>query len=343
MAKPGNAVRPVGRRPAVTRVLRSVALACMLLAPPHARADAAADWNRIALDTVTRSGERLGYGLHAMAVVHVAMFETLNFIEAGYAPRFVVGSPGLDGVSSDAAAAAAAHRALVELYPNRRAALTAALEVSIRRLPVGQATTSGATTGTSIAAVICAVRALARGAEERPTDRSAPSLAGRRTLSRLEPWLFNGADPLGPADGVALRGTLRTRRDDDANARDNRVGAVRTGGRMRAGERRPVADPLRWNLVVAESIAARGLSPTEGARIHALVSMVVADAYASARDSADRCAPCIASAAAATILESALGAGDGGKPAHTDEAMGREIGEYALRRYFRPLVQPAHR
>jgi hypothetical protein len=62
-----------------------------------------------------------------MAMVHVAMFETMNFIEGGYVPRFVVKPYRLVRVSSETAAAAAAHYVLAQLHPERKPALDAAL------------------------------------------------------------------------------------------------------------------------------------------------------------------------------------------------------------------------
>ena len=96
--------------------------------------------------------------------------------------------------------------------------------------------------------------------------------------------------------------------------------------------------------MVAELTSSRGLSPIESARIHALVSMVVADAYGVALDARYPCAPCIATSAAATVLASEFGAGaNASKAVNADQAMGREIARYALEQYFRPLQQPAGR
>src|SRR5882672_1103128 len=100
---------------------RGLLLACALLVCPLARADAVADWNKIALDAAIQSDQALEYKLRAMAMVHVAMFETLNFIHKRYNPHFIVkSSTKLDSMSDDTTVAAAAYHVLVDLYPFQR-------------------------------------------------------------------------------------------------------------------------------------------------------------------------------------------------------------------------------
>jgi hypothetical protein len=110
-------------------VLTALALWC-----PPAVADLVADWNAIALDTVLASERHAGRAAQAMASVHVTMFEVMSFVEGGYTPRYLVKPPAPLGKSGAAAAAAAAHHVLSELYPERRAALDAALERSLAAL-----------------------------------------------------------------------------------------------------------------------------------------------------------------------------------------------------------------
>jgi hypothetical protein len=97
----------------------------VLLSP--ARADVVADWSKIALHTVVSSEQRPVHAAIEMAMVHVAMFETMNFIEGGYVPRFLVKPYRPVLVSSEAAAAAAAHYVLAQLHPQHKPALDAAL------------------------------------------------------------------------------------------------------------------------------------------------------------------------------------------------------------------------
>jgi hypothetical protein len=274
----------------------AILLFLFLGAPAHA--DTVADWNRIALDLALRSEQPLEQRLRAMATVHVAMFEALNFIDGRYRSHFVVRSPGLRGVSAEAVAAAAAHQVLADLYPAQRRPLAAALKSSLDALAAGRGSVP---TGNSIAAVVRAVA---------PSDGAA--------------WLLDAA---ALADALPAQGPVRARHEGIEEPADIYFGT----------------SPFTWNGRVAELISTRGLSPVGAARIHALVSMAIADAYAVARESAHPCAQCIVTPAVAAILDSELGARLdllAERSDKLDQDMGRQIGRYALQRY-RPATSPA--
>jgi hypothetical protein len=276
-----------------------IAALILAIAAGSAQADTVADWNRIALDAGAKSGQPLEYNLRAMAMVHVAMFETLNFIQGRYDPHFIVRLPRpLDGMSIEAAVAAAAYHVLVDLYPYQRPALAATLKSSVHASPGNQGTANGVAAGTSIGAAICGARA---------SDGPRP-----------EPWVLKSAGQLRP-QAIAPQNPAHARDDDEA------------GASLHAD-----AGPLAWNTMTSELIASGELSPIERARIHALVSMVIADAYTAAQEAAYPCRSCVASAAVATILESELGARLAPASARSGKAyqdMGREISRYALLRY----------
>lgn len=112
------------------------ALAAVLLTCSLARADVVADWNAIALETVTGSGRYRAYEeSRVMAMVNTAMSETINFNEGRGPSQLLVTPPRPIDASSEAAAAAAAHYILVQLHPERRASLDAALKRSLALEP----------------------------------------------------------------------------------------------------------------------------------------------------------------------------------------------------------------
>lgn len=91
------------------------------------------DWNQILIDTLiatntaNSSSQRLG------AIVHTAIFDAFNGIEQCYTPIFVhTGAPA--GASRRAAVVAAAHTALVGLFPSRQPALDASYAASLAAL-----------------------------------------------------------------------------------------------------------------------------------------------------------------------------------------------------------------
>jgi hypothetical protein len=152
---------------------QAIALASILAAgSPAAHADAVADWNRIALDATVASSRSPEQALKAMATVHTAMFEALNFVEPRYKSQYTVASRAQPGAPDDAVAAGAAHHILVELYPARAQVLKRALTRSLSAIKDQQAAYAGAITGRSIAQIVWAVRGADRG-EPGPQSQAA--------------------------------------------------------------------------------------------------------------------------------------------------------------------------
>ena len=126
-------------------------LAAVLLTGSLARADVIADWNTIALDTVTASGRYRAYEeSRVMAMVNTAMSEAIKFNEGRGPSRFLVIPSRPIGSSSEATAAAAAHTILVQLHPERSARLNAALTRSLAMVADKTKRESGRIMGMSV-------------------------------------------------------------------------------------------------------------------------------------------------------------------------------------------------
>ena len=130
-------------------------LAFLLLSVP-ARADVVADWTKVALHAVISSEQRSVRAAREMEMVHVAMFETMNFIEGIYVPRFVVKPLQPLRISSDVAAVAAAHYVLVRLYPEQEPALDSALRRSMEAMPDAREKSSALIAGKALGAIVYA-------------------------------------------------------------------------------------------------------------------------------------------------------------------------------------------
>jgi hypothetical protein len=132
--------------------------AAVLLTASLARADVIADWNTIALNTVTGSGRYRAYEeSRVMAMVNTAMSETINFNEGRGPSRLLVTPPGPIGTSNEAAAAAAAHYILVQLHPEQKASLDAALQRSLALEPDRMKRESGRIMGMNLGMNIYAI------------------------------------------------------------------------------------------------------------------------------------------------------------------------------------------
>src|SRR5262245_32493881 len=156
-----------------------IALGATLLSTT-AQADVVTDWNQIALATQTAvaGGARTAPATRALAMVHLAIFDSVNAIDRRFTPYVV--EPLADAAASpEAAAAAAAHAMLVNLYPGRQADLDAAYAASLASIPDGTPKTEGIAVGESAAAMIVALRS---------SDGSAATLLPGGECCQIEPY-----------------------------------------------------------------------------------------------------------------------------------------------------------
>jgi hypothetical protein len=130
------------------------------------------DWNKIAVDatgldhTPVAPGEHRVFGeqfgplrsSRAMAIVHIAIFDSVNAIAGGYQ-----GYTGLrsapDGTSMVAAIAQSAHDTLVALFPSQAPIFDGVLATDLNQIPDQPAKTNGIHLGREAAAAILARRA----------------------------------------------------------------------------------------------------------------------------------------------------------------------------------------
>src|SRR5262245_36751754 len=103
-------------------------LAILLAAPKSASADAVADWNAIAVQTISAAtpARPAPVSFLDMAIVHAAVYDAVQAIDKRFKPYHVV-IPGASG-SPEAATAKAAHDILVDLFPAQTMALDAIYE-----------------------------------------------------------------------------------------------------------------------------------------------------------------------------------------------------------------------
>jgi hypothetical protein len=129
-------------------------------------------WNQVAIDASGLDhtpvapgearifGEQFGPGraARAMAIVHIAMFDSLNAIVGGYRgyTRLPHARPG---TSIRAALSQSAHDTLVDLFPSQRATFDTELEGELGQVPSGRAKANGMLLGRRAAAAILSMRA----------------------------------------------------------------------------------------------------------------------------------------------------------------------------------------
>lgn len=120
-------------------------------------------WNRYAIDAsgidhvASPAQPGPGRSSRAMAIVHLAMFESLLAIDGGFESYLNLLSPP-PRTSRVAAIACATHNTLVALYPAQIADLNAKLADDLSRITNGVAKTTGVALGAAAAAATLAIR-----------------------------------------------------------------------------------------------------------------------------------------------------------------------------------------
>ena len=144
--------------------LRSVALIAVatvtaLGAPAIARADAVTQWNLNAANALfVVAGQGPQQSVPHLAMVHGAIYDAVNAIDGGHEGYLLTSRVAQPFDSEEAAAAAAAHRVLLNIVPAQQAVLDAQYAASLAAIPDGSAKTRGIAVGEAAAAAMIAAR-----------------------------------------------------------------------------------------------------------------------------------------------------------------------------------------
>src|SRR5882724_9907182 len=127
---------------------------------PAQSANPVVQWNRALLVIVRTHGAQPAtiHPTRSFALMHAAIYDAVNSIDGTHEP-YLVRLTGVSRLASrDAAAAAAAHEILVQLYPAFQTMLDAQLQESLAPIPDGADKTEGISAGQNVADSILALR-----------------------------------------------------------------------------------------------------------------------------------------------------------------------------------------
>ena len=269
------------------RPLAAVFLAVAFFAP-EARADVLGDWTDIALAACAKQPAFVQS--RTLAMVHVAMFETLNALDARYTPYKVKAVPSL-GTSAEAAAAVAAHDVLTSLYPSQAATLDASLDISLVRITDPGVRASSVALGQRVAAGILALRA-SDGADAPNTWRpmTAPgvyiptSLPTGSGWGKVTPWVLEKADQFRPGPPPALASAEWARDYNEVKSLGAKDSPSRSAAQTETALFWSTSTPSLYTAAVRAVMDVGGRSLVQNARLLALASMAHADALIAAFD-----------------------------------------------------------
>jgi hypothetical protein len=282
------------RTPRALKIL--VLSAWPLLNPCVAHADVVLVWNTVALKTTAAAPFNPPLESRNLAIVHAAMFDAVNSIVREFHP-YAVSLHAMSGASPEAAAAAAAHFALVQLYPAQQMVLDAAYAESLLLILDGPSKADGIALGEAVAARILTLRAT-DGAAAAITAPYTPG-TGPGFWSPTPPPLLNALDPgwgsvrpflmedgsqFRPGPPPAMNSPRYTRDFDEIKAIGSSASATRTPEQTDVARFWIATGPQNWNPAARQVAAARGLTLSQNARAFALLNLAGADAFIASWD-----------------------------------------------------------
>jgi hypothetical protein len=119
------------------------------------------EWNRTLLVIVRTAGAQPAtvHPTRNFAILHAAIYDAVNAIDRTHQPYLVRLAHVPRDASQDAAADAAAHEVLVNLYPSFKDTLDNQLEALLAAIPDNEHKTDGVTVGVNVADAVLALRA----------------------------------------------------------------------------------------------------------------------------------------------------------------------------------------
>ena len=255
--------------------------------------DAVLRWNNVVLNAIKAEQTPPPIAARNLAIVHVAIFDAMNSVRQTY-QTFLIQSAGPTGASPEAAAAVAAHRALLTLYPKQLRSVDAALDDSLEAILDGPAKLDGIRWGQLVAEKVLDWR-------KKDLTPMESTYAPRSDLGRWQPTFPQYRPPLLPEWSNVQTFALKHTDDfrpvgppaltSDEFAKSFREVKVLGGvnSRLRTPDETEIAHfwedgsgtvtpPGHWNRIAAIIARQRGNTATENARLFALLNVAMADA-----------------------------------------------------------------
>ncbi|MBA2306478.1 MAG: vanadium-dependent haloperoxidase [Acidobacteria bacterium] len=267
-----------------------VAAGLFLLTASSARADIVLDWNATMRAVINQPPFP---GARSAAITQLAVFEAVNAIVGDYESYLGQSIPAPAGASAEAAVAAAAHKALITLFPAQSSTLNAALAASLATIEDGPAESDGVAVGVAAAVAVLALRTNDGAAVPEsylPPASAGPGdwlLTGNCPASggsfahwaRVTPFVLDSADRFRPGPPPHLNGGKYRKDFNEVKAVGEINSVLRTQDRTDVAHFYARYSPVTWANVAAAQVATiEGDSLSENARAFALLNMALSDA-----------------------------------------------------------------
>lgn len=252
--------------------------------------DVVIDWNATALATAAR--EHVGPVIVLdLAIVHAAVYDAVNSIDRQHTPYAVSVQDAPEGASQEVAAATAAHRVLLHLFPSQDESLAARYAESLAAVPDGEAKAQGVAVGETAAAAIIALRSDDGRFAHVPYEPGSGPGAWVSTppfppdfpplvpwVAQVTPFTMRSDDQFTVDPPPALTSDQYTRDVEEVRTMGARYGSARTEEQTAIARFFGEPPVGAWNRTVQGIARGRGQSVAENARLFALVNLAAADA-----------------------------------------------------------------
>ena len=267
--------------------LTTLLCACAVMT---ARADMVTDWNDKVVTAGVKASQAPFVHTRSAAIVHVAMFDAVNSIDRRYTP-YRAQSPAAAGTSREAAAAAAAHFALVRLYPDQAKDFDSFYQTSLTTVPDGQPKSNGIQLGEAVAAEILALRA--KDGANAPNSYRPYTVAGiyvptalpvAASWGQVTPFALKEGSQFRPAAPISLQGNQWAKDFEEVKKMGGKTGSGRTGEQTDIARLWEFTGPGLHNPVARQLAATKKLDLLDNARLFALYAVAMADSYIAVFD-----------------------------------------------------------
>jgi hypothetical protein len=269
-----------------------------LATPGFARANVVTDWNRTMIDALETAKTPPPPAARIAAIVQTSVYDAVDGIERRFAP-YHVDADAPRGASQRAAAAAAAHEALVVLFPAQKAMLDSRLAASLPQIggdpdSNDQSVVRGVDWGKYVADQILAWRATDGFSAVLP-----PYVAGGlpgdwaptppafgppvfRQFANMTPFALMSPGQFLPAGPPPLTSARYAQDLNEVRAFGSATSIVRTPYQTETAVFWQVDTPTAiWNRVADELIDEHNTTLSETSRVLALMNVALADATIS--------------------------------------------------------------
>jgi membrane-associated phospholipid phosphatase len=248
------------------------------------------DWNQALLSIVDTPGAQPAsiQPTRNFAILHAAIYDAVNSIDRTHEP-YLISVRAPRGASETAAADAAAHSALVGLYPAQQSSLDADYAAELAKVPDGPAKDKGVRLGEQVASDLLAIRANdgssvipspfvagTNPGDYRPTPPNFPAPVFT-TWGQVTPFVLDSGDQFRPAPPPALTSTAYAAAINEVESLGSATSTTRTPDQTQIGQFWDPPIQNFWNQI-AETVALAHHSdlPTT-ARLFAALNLSFAD------------------------------------------------------------------